>query len=293
MIYTGNVGEYLEVETLEETSKKSLSVPLGYLKDDTCKEIIWIQEGSCKLSIDTISHTFKKNDLIFLTQFNMVEVKRMCRLRFLRFNRPFFCIPDHDQEVGCRGILFFGSSEVPIVHLSEKNAERFKDIWELLERELQTRDNFQLGMLQSLLKILLIFATRVYKQTHYKSFDLATIDIIRSFNYLVEGNFREKHRVAEYAALLFKSPKTLSNIFSKLGSKTPSQYIYDRIMTEARRLLRYTESPVAEIGYQLGFTDVQSFSRFFSKHEGSSPIQFRENKSLKKATSHQGKKKSN
>jgi AraC-like DNA-binding protein len=46
-------------------------------------------------------------------------------------------------------------------------------------------------------------------------------------------------------------------------------------MLEARRLLTYTEKSISEIGFELGFSDIQAFSRFFSKQEGSSPQKFR------------------
>lgn len=279
MIYDGKANEYFQIEDLDATRKESLSAPIGNLKDDACKVVIWFQEDGCELLVDTMPYTFKKDDVIFLTQFHMVEAKRMCGVKLLRFNRPFFCISDHDSEAGCRGVLFFGSSGVPTIHLEDEEVGRFKDIWKLFDDELHSRDNLQLDMLQTLLKNMLIIATRIYKmQTNYKVFDQASMDLIRSFNYLVEKHFREKHAVAEYAALLFKSPKTLSNIFARLGSKTPSQFIYDRIMTEARRKLRYTDKTVGEIGYHLGFTDVQAFSRFFTNNEGVSPTQFRENK---------------
>jgi AraC-like DNA-binding protein len=175
--------------------------------------------------------------------------------------------------------LFFGSTGVPTIHLQDEQAGRFKQIWKSFEHELHASDSLQLDMLQTLLKNMLITATRTFKmQTNYKVFDQASMDLIRSFNYLVEKHFREKHAVADYAALLFKSPKTISNIFSRLGNKTPSQFIYHRIMTEARRKLRYTDQPIGDIGYHLGFKDVQAFSRFFTKNEGVSPTQFRDNR---------------
>ena len=61
---------------------------------------------------------------------------------------------------------------------------------------------------------------------------------------------------------------------------TPLQFIQNRIMLEARRLLTYSEKAVSEIGYELGFSDIQVFSRFFKKNEGCSPQKFREREKL-------------
>lgn len=101
---------------------------------------------------------------------------------------------------------------------------------------------------------------------------------MREFNFLVESHFKTRHTVADYAELLHRSPKTISNIFARISPKTPLQIINERKMLEARRLLQYTDQPVSEIAYGIGYDDVQSFSRFFKSQEGMSPTAFREQK---------------
>ena len=141
--------------------------------------------------------------------------------------------------------------------------------------EMQSKDNLQMEMLRMMLKRYLILCTRIYKEQEQFPVDSQQSDLIREFNFLVEGHFRTKHTVAEYADLLNKSPKTLSNIFSKSGFKTPLQYIHERKMLEARRLLQHSERSIKEITFEVGFEDLQTFSRFFKKHEGVSPSEFR------------------
>ena len=141
---------------------------------------------------------------------------------------------------------------------------------------MESKDSLQFEMLQMMLKRILILCTRVYRnQINFQVLENGNVDIIRDFNFLVEKHFRDKHNVAEYADLLNKAPKTLSNLFKKIGEKTPLQFIQDRLMLESRRLLRYTDKDISQIGYELGFNDVQSFSRFFKKQEGASPLEFR------------------
>ena len=83
------------------------------------------------------------------------------------------------------------------------------------------------------------------------------------------------HQVQDYANLLFKSPKTLSNIFSKYSDRSPLQLIKDRIILEAKRLLMYTEMSSKEIAFELGFDDPASFSRFFKNAVKESPSAFK------------------
>jgi AraC family transcriptional activator of pobA len=76
--------------------------------------------------------------------------------------------------------------------------------------------------------------------------------------------------------MLNKSPKTLSNLFRKISDKSPLQFIHSRRMLEARRLLLHSTSSIKEVAYELGFEDLQTFSRFFKREEGKSPTAFQE-----------------
>ena len=270
MRYEGKNSEYFEIETVTSAN--------CYVLKETPKDIlslIWFKSDNNRLRIDSVEYTYQKNDIVCLTQFHKVEVVKVHELQLLRFNKPFYCILDHDSEVGCKGILYYGASNTPHLHPSAKELEVLEAVWKMLQLEMEARDNLQLEMLQMMLKRILILCTRIYKQQHQTDIGQESNDVIRNFNFLVEQHFKKYHSVADYADLLHKSPKTLSNLFKKAGDKTPLHFIQARIMLEARRLLRYTDRGVAEIGYELGYNDIQSFSRFFKKNEGISPVDFR------------------
>lgn len=272
MQFTGKSKEYLRISTITEENAQILKEPVeGGLS------ILWnSQESSCLL-IDGVPYCLQPNQLIFLTEFHKVEVESISKIRMIRFNRPFYCIVNHDSEVGCKGILFFGASQVPLISIPAEEEEKFEILWKMFSMEIQSRDNLQVEMLQMMLKRLLILCTRLYKESNnVLAFEPGNIDIVREFNFLVETHFMAKHSVAEYANLLNKSPKTLSNVFTRYKQKTPLQIIQDRLLLEARRQLCYTEKAVKEIAYETGFEDIQSFSRFFKNKEGVSPKEFRE-----------------
>jgi len=142
--------------------------------------------------------------------------------------------------------------------------------------ELSLNDNLQIGMLQMMLKRYLILCTSLYKMQKQFPAQRTDTDLVREFNFQVEQHFKTRHTVSDYSDLLNKSPKTISNIFSKIGFKSPLRYIQERRMLEARRLLHYSDMQIKQISYELGFTDVQTFSRFFKKQEGTYPSNFRD-----------------
>lgn len=276
MQYIGKTNEFLRLTNIKIGTTEILKQRV-----ENGLSIYWNRNQTAVLEIDAQEYQIEPNQLVFITEYHRVEAKQIDEIRFIQFNRPFYCIIDHDSEVGCKGILFFGSSRVPIVTIPEDELEKFEILWRMFCIEMESKDDLQLEMLQTMLKRLLILCTRVYKeQQQMLDTDPSQVDIVREYNFLVEHHFRQKHNVADYADLLNKSAKTLSNLFLQLRQKTPLQIIQDRILLEARRLLYYTDKPIKEIAYEIGFEDIQTFSRFFKNKENISPKDYREQRTL-------------
>jgi AraC family transcriptional activator of pobA len=99
--------------------------------------------------------------------------------------------------------------------------------------------------------------------------------LITRFNALVERRFRDDQGVAEYARALHVSESRLRNATLAVTGQTPLQLIHARILLEAKRQLHYTDSPIGEIAWTLGFEDPAYFTRFFARRTGMSPRAFR------------------
>ncbi len=193
------------------------------------------------------------------------------------FNKEFYCVFDHDSEVSCNGILFYGTQDLPIITIPEKQSTRFNLLFDIFVEEFATPDNIQGDMLRMLLKRLIIMSTRLAKeQLIVKSLDNDQIDVVRKFNFLVDRHYKSKRKVSDYAEMMFKSPKTLSNLFANYNQKSPQQIIMERIALEAKRLINYTDKQNQEIAYELGFNDPAHFSKFFKKMFQISPTEYRE-----------------
>ena len=271
MLFNGSTNEFIRLEEITARNCHFLKEQI-----ESALTMVWFTSDGSTVTIDGVDMDFKKDQILYLTEFHKIEVKTISSARMVRFNRPFYCILDHDSEVGCKGVLFFGASQLPRIDIPSGEVRKFENLWNAFMMEMESVDELQLDMLQMMLKRFLILSTRIFKELNHYDFDNSNLDIVREYNFLVEKHFRDKHSVAEYADLLNRSPKTISNLFKKLGPKTPLQYIHDRIMLEARRLLHYTDKSIKEVAYDLGFDDLQSFSRFFKKQEGKSPKEFKE-----------------
>lgn len=250
---------------------------LQLLQEKGLYKIVWCRNGEQHLVVDGYEVVLRKNQILFCTPVNVVDIPADNHgLTAFVFNREFYCIQHNDSEVSCMGMLFFGSSNAPIIDLTEKDQSSFNAMIVLFQEEFNTRDHIQGEMLRSLLKRMLITSTRLIKQeTHTADLSVKQVELIRKFNILVEQHFKEKHQVADYAEMLFKSPKTLSNFFKKHNVHSPLKAINNRIAAEAKRLLLYSDKSAEEIAYELGYNEPSHFSKFFKTQVGISPLAFR------------------
>ena len=84
------------------------------------------------------------------------------------------------------------------------------------------------------------------------------------------------HSIVQLADELAITPVHLNRICQGLAGKSASQLVQEYVLDEARKYLTYTTYTVSEIAYLLRFEYPNYFARFFRKHTGLSPTEFRE-----------------
>ena len=242
----------------------------GILKAGTLSTIVFNRNAEQTVIIDEISYVFPKDCILSLVANQHFTFERPQELVAWQFNRDFYCIADHDAEVGCVGFLFYGIRHPFFIELSQQEIDNISLIETLCIEDLEIRDRMQGEMLRTLLKRLIINVTRLAKKQMKTGPGLIDekLDLVRKFNLLLEVNFRTQHEVQFYANLLNKSPKTLSNHFALFNYPSPSKVIQQRIVQEAKRYLFYTDKTAKEIAYLLGFASPAHFSRYFKQYTG-------------------------
>ena len=244
--------------------------------------LIWVQEGSGKLKADFAEYDFVAHSLFAFSPYQpyMFAADKPIKGIAIYFHPEFFCIYKHHKEVSCNGVLYNNVYQPPFVKVDENSAATLQMLCEQIKTEMQNPDLAQYELLVSYLKIFLITAARLKTQQQPEAAievkDHKEPFILQKLKDAIEENFKTKHSPAEYAELLYITPKALAKITKSHFNKTLSHIINERIIIEAKRELYLTDKTVKEIAWELGYEDEYYFSRFFKVNADVSPQLYRE-----------------
>ncbi|UFH57825.1 helix-turn-helix domain-containing protein [Spirosoma sp. KNUC1025] len=244
-------------------------------------KILYLPTGF-RLRVDFSIYQTVQPTLFFISpnQYLEIEEAGVESGYFIFYNRDFYCIQIHDQEVACDGLLFNNFQNMPNVEVSDEENAYLGYLFNELIQEFRLDDNSLEEMVRTYLKQLLIRATRSWKSQHLAgpvTDQQSDLEFFRKFTRLVEAHYKSKHTVADYADLLCMAPKTITHKFNRLRLPQPNEVIKNRIILEAKRLLVHTALTAKEIVHELGYEDPAYFSRLFMIKTGESPSRFRAN----------------
>lgn len=244
-------------------------------------KILYLPAGY-KIRVDFACYDTQQPTLFFVSPNQYLEIEAAGKESgyFIFYNRDFYCIQIHDQEVACDGLLFNNIRNMPKVEVSDAENDFLGGLFKEMIQEFNLNDSSLEEMVRTYLKQLLIRATRSWKRqhlTHDVTDQQSDLEFFRKFTRLVEEHYKSKHTVADYADFLCMAPKTITHKFNRLRLPQPNEVIKNRIILEAKRLLVHTSLTAKEIAYDLGYNDPAYFSRLFQTKTGESPSGFRAN----------------
>lgn len=89
------------------------------------------------------------------------------------------------------------------------------------------------------------------------------------------ANYRQKFSLTEVAAQFYLSPYYLSRLFRRVTGQSIVDYINNRRIEAAQKLLETTELSISAVAEQTGFASAAHFRRVFREVMGTGPLQYR------------------
>ena len=100
-------------------------------------------------------------------------------------------------------------------------------------------------------------------------------NLVMEFMQLVQKNFRNQRTVNVYADMLNITPKYLTETVKEISGQNAGELIDDVVMLEARYLLANPSLSIGQAANLLNFNDQSFFGKFFKRHAGISPKEYR------------------
>ncbi len=238
-------------------------------------ELIYIETGTGVHTVDFVDYPIQNHTLYLLSpgQVHSLQKGHIDAGFVLIFDRDYMIPNPPDNQLMMQVLVC--SHQCPQIALPGTDRLHLR-YCEMLMRDELTLPQPDYELIRLTLKIMLIKGLRASQfQTGADSRPTERAKkLFFDFLWLVEESYSHRQEVGYYADKLGVSAKYLTDLTRQINGKSVLQLIHDRVLTEAKRLLFYSELSVKEIAVQIGFDDASYFSRFFTGKVGVTPKEF-------------------
>ena len=237
--------------------------------------LFWIESGNGIFVSDGRSYPLTRGSLIFVSPGQVHAWKCNDTLKghvlcfepaslFSGNDRPYRLLHDlahFSATTRDRATFQVAGSTYRILRVAFKN----------LADEFHGSAEFRCDMVRSQITALLIRLHRLCLSTPLVEVQGYSTQLTNRFLSLLEKEAGKLQRTRYYTSALSVSPRILVDAVLAETGKSPSAWIRDRTLLEARRLLIYTDLTISEIAYRLNFRNVSYFVRFYRRLAGVPP----------------------
>jgi AraC family transcriptional regulator, transcriptional activator of pobA len=206
--------------------------------------------------------------------FQRVAQSEDCKMKAVFFTKEFLLNNYHPFE----SFHFFSTHFKDCIQLTQQETTPLVNLYDVL-RDRRNSDNsvYHTELIRNLISAYVYETAIIYRQKGLEMTEHLTKDtnISVKFHNLVTQNCTKEHRLQFYADQLFVTPKYLIQLIKKVTGKTPGELIDEELVIIAKIQLKDPSLSIRMIADNLGFADQPSFSKFFKKHTGASPLLFR------------------
>jgi AraC-like DNA-binding protein len=263
--------DLIRLEALEKYITEGCPHSLSYY------DITLITGGKASFAIDHFQYTIKPGMVIFSSpgQIRSWNIESLPTGYVLIFEEDFLSCFLNDTKF-ISDLKYFNTYSSPSeLSLSDNDAAYLVKLMQDTEQEMKTFNVTDKHILRALLYQALVWLNRKYTAVYPSSHSALFNRHIRTFTDLVNREYMLHHSVTYYADALSITAGHLNDLSKLHLGITAKHYIQNRIITEAKRLLLYSDIPISEISLRLNFEDTSYFVRKFKLSAGFTPLSFR------------------
>lgn len=184
---------------------------------------------------------------------------------------------------GIKDLPMFIGGNKPSYALDKAQDKFVSQIFEKMNAEINSDYVFKYDLIRNYIMEMIHYALKMQPtETLYQHTD-ANARITAVFTELLERQFpiespKQRYTLRsarDFAEQLSVHVNHLNRAIRITTGKTTTEHIFDRLISEAKTLLKHTNWNISEIGYSLGFEEPAHFNHFFKKQTSMTPGAFR------------------
>ncbi|AMP98496.1 hypothetical protein AY601_1581 [Pedobacter cryoconitis] len=228
-----------------------------------------LYEGKVTHFVDLQAQEIQAPALLLLNidQVHIHNELKDCKITSMAFSADF--VHSQNKKLGNYLETVFSQSHIKLSDSALTELDKYVQLIQL-ENSKGNQQDFEI--IKCLLNIILIQCARLSEETSkgvsHKQ------DLFTHFKEVLKKHYKHNHQVKFYANELNITTEVLNQLVKNASHKTPKQLIDERLFTEAKRLLYWSDITVREVAWELGFETDGYFNRFFKKYAGSTPKKF-------------------
>lgn len=233
--------------------------------------------GEAEASINLTRFKVKRNSFITILPGTILQIHRVegdFRIYFIGFSSGFL-----SQAAISKAVMnmHFTVQDNPVFALKERAVPLLSDYFELLNKTYELYGELQdRAITNHLFAGILLGVCAMYKDIHTIQNNLPKAEqTSKDFTQLVMQNYTSRRNVAWYAKRLGITQAHLSTIVKKSTGKTCAEIIASMVIMDAKAQLKSTNLSIHDIAYALNFTNMSFFGKYFKRHVGMSPQEYR------------------
>lgn len=243
----------------------------------TYYDITLITEGEGSFRIDDRNHHAKVADILFSLPHQLREWNTGTIINgyALIFEEEFLLSFFNDSSFINNISYFRRNRKNSKLLLSPSEFKQISDLIRQIKQEIDEYTIKNKHILRALLYQTLMLLDRAFVEQNALSLESDKNMHVEKFLKLVDSDFHKSHTVQYYAEKLCLTPNYLNELIKKDTSISAKQVIQNKLLTESKKYLLYSNLTIMEIAERLSFGMPSYFIRFFRKHTGNTPMQFR------------------
>ena len=246
-------------------------------------DVTFITEGKGTFSVDNQTYEVTPCDVLFSKpgEIRNWDTRHITNGYALIFEDEFLSSLLRDSMF-VRHLAFFKPEKTSAkLHLPDELYTRVLQVLHNIKTEIDSykQNDNDVHVLRALLYEVLMLLERAYQKA-VSNEEIPTDKEINNthidrFIHLVGTHLKEQHSVQFYADKLCITSNYLNEMVTSTMGFSAKQYIQNKVMDEAKRLLVYTNVPISDIAFELCFSTVSYFIRSFRQHTGETPLLYR------------------